>query len=1315
MGFLSGVLGAVKDDEAVKTYDKYITEDNKKLKSVLDTLTKKIGSGRDGLAASVGAVREWLEGYETQITNKTNAVINPLKQLKDQITREKNKIDDEKVSSLSTQVDNWTGRAEQYKLLVGQAKNEMKHLDSELSGKLKCNISLLVQATGTFKEAAENDDLREIHKMANDKMDEVCEYVGKRFEKRSEYMQNYLDIKIGKLYTRVECMRKTELKNLISYVDTNLAGDFSKVDGMMRALAERYKADVVESVKSILSHALAIQSLVVNEKKTLKKQVVALGAQIAALKSVEEEVKNQVPKKLENFEHDKRDGWYLQHVDLFKKEVKTQLKTYVMTKLGKQISKELKELTDKIAHPEVGHNGHLDAFVNALGSYADGFKSKFETAIGNLVDQLLKDGDAEGKIRGHVIMRGALGSGPKIIGVKNAIKTQIIKLSDSVMNKPASGKADVQQTLKSIQQYIQQYSEQIQMKIDNPVSLIQAVEKDEEFLQLKPKVVLTASDQGLQSGLKSVLATVKKAIEDAHEEVKRFITTSQIKELEEAITAVTSLPDDVSNKVYNSLTAPSTLGTLGETINNALGENVNSADEYLGTLLHDAIEGGIGRFQAKIESNILKQLNTIKSEFEKLQTKIGDESVTSTEARNGESDLHKEVNRLQSDINMFLNIKVGEDVNVGGSVHKDLAELKSMISALGTKVTEVVTHVDKVRIELTNCINQTGRLLTSAIKTSNAVFKQLQNEVGIKIKESFQELQARGEDLYTNRKIKEVAALQSIVNAQIDELNLLIEKDKELGVKGYLNRLNKIFMPPLNDFTQPASRPQLPEKKLLDFSPKVKDSFKNCFDDLQQQLDLFPTTMRVNAISNALSTLLAPLTRYDHAFTKNLAKLKSEIDDIAQQTYANNAQKVSLSLVQGLSAFVKELEKVYVRVYDGHSDRIDFDNLVKKTGQIVDLNGPARWITVSTPDGTKLAKILLTIFNFIYEDIIRLINKCEDNWGSKKLCLIQDDADNPLGLFLQRCGYTVAKSDTSKDGETQCKTSVRGETILRKLNEEISNVQITSHLTTCESNLTQEGEKKKTDNFNFADLLDCLLNHIDRYNEVCHYSTHFAKRQPCSAYEMLIWLSGLPYSVARPALLQDGIGNLLDNANKKVLADVDGISLLDHESSYLDANPTKITWYGINEALELLCSASYDVLVSIAGTGDADTIYGSDLCNNSFKFKYPASGEDCLDMLLDILRRLFPPLRFLQTQCSVGASHNGWLQCTYGRDVQPATWPCKEHPTDKSKCQPTCQPNCQVNTQPNCQPKSPLMSYLSDCHVGCLPHKLTSIGCKYEC
>ncbi|CDR71560.1 hypothetical protein, conserved [Babesia bigemina] len=85
MGFLSGVLEAVKDENEVTTYD---TDPTKNINTVITTLNNNIGSGRAGLAASVDAVKGWLEGYEIEHNGKLASITGPIYGLKTNLETE---------------------------------------------------------------------------------------------------------------------------------------------------------------------------------------------------------------------------------------------------------------------------------------------------------------------------------------------------------------------------------------------------------------------------------------------------------------------------------------------------------------------------------------------------------------------------------------------------------------------------------------------------------------------------------------------------------------------------------------------------------------------------------------------------------------------------------------------------------------------------------------------------------------------------------------------------------------------------------------------------------------------------------------------------------------------------------------------------------------------------------------------------------------------------------------------------------------------------------------------------------------------------
>ncbi|GBE63451.1 hypothetical protein, conserved [Babesia ovata] len=345
-------------------------------------------------------------------------------------------------------------------------------------------------------------------------------------------------------------------------------------------------------------------------------------------------------------------------------------------------------------------------------------------------------------------------------------------------------------------------------------------------------------------------------------------------------------------------------------------------------------------------------------------------------------------------------------------------------------------------------------------------------------------------------------------------------------------------------------------------------------------------------------------------------------------------------------------------------------------------------------DGKNCAKTFFTLLNIVYEDMATLKKRCEDatkyGWKNKKICKTQKGTGNSLGAFFERCGYRIPSEDNGKqDAELQCKESMKGSDLLVKLAESLTDTYNNAHLNTCVKEKHHEGQKAKT-LYDLFDLLDCLLSHFNEYNEVCHYSTLSATKSPCSIFEILVWMSGLPHHPVFTDMRDVAVTDLFEDPKKKMKEVIDGVEMevTDMSTVPIKAHPNSITFNHTQAAVTHMCSQAYDLLVCILGTGDAETIYGVDFCTNSLKLKYPNRGADCLQMFLEILRRLLPTLRYLETMCSYPASIGGWSQCRYGKDVKPAKWPCDEHPKPEPRGQPKGQATCQANTEPNCQPKS---------------------------
>ncbi|CDR71426.1 hypothetical protein, conserved, partial [Babesia bigemina] len=908
----------------------------------------------------------------------------------------------------------------------------------------------------------------------------------------------------------------------------------------------------------------------------------------------------------------KSDGWSVeQYVEQFKVTIKDKISEYVTDELCDKITAALKKFTDPIANDEGDVEGSLDVIQKAVVTCAGKYKN-FENIVKVwLKTILLTNGEIKGSFEKYLTgnegnlqlqYKGVANSRIRNDNIGNITDVIIKRLSQesqqaqSAVSAHGHYKDGVESDLKSIQKCLQTFAEQIGNKVTGGTfeALLNGIVADmHSAVQMTDKIT-TNNYIDLNRALRYTFYQLLGIAQGAAEKIDELLAQCKLAKVDEAIQRVAGLPEKMSTE----LTPVPGMKKLGNNIEEDLKGKVDdkNVDAALATLLREAATNGIGKLQVAVTAMVdgpPKMINTtlkeIREELEKLQTRLHDEGVTHG-ADNGDSPLEKDANELHKKIEEFVTTTVGKDSTQKGSIYAELNGLKKIIKTLGDKVEEVSSNVDEVQTQLTLRIKQTNELLAGATDKANRLMSELHVVIDAKTTKISQEIQKHAKHIYTKRKTQEVTALQEIVNKQFNEIDDIIKADITLGLKSYLSKLQNQFMPPLSSFTQPAPRAQLPEKKLSDLAPKVKDSFKNLFDALYIQPDLLPLTGRIHAISKALDTLLAPLTRYDNTFTKNLAKVKSEIDDFAQQTYANTAQKVSRSLVPGLSAFVRELEKAYVRVYDN--------------GRIF------KWESIDESENQMMSKICFTVVSILH-NALKVIKK----YGGVRWKFEQIKQSSELGKFFVNQGYRVSEND-KKHWELQEKISMTGQTIHKRLVGDDDN-----HV-------------YKTDNMKNS-ALETLHEHLETYYQVSHVATFNSKKRPCNVFEMLCWLSGLPCNDVYGELLQTGLSGPFEDPKKQKTEEGEDFefTVTTPDALQMEAYPKDITYEGVAEVPRYLCSKSYDILTTICGNGDAYTQYAVDFCTNSLNLHYPSKGEECLDMLLDILRRLFPVLQFLQTQC----------------------------------------------------------------------------------
>ncbi|CDR96485.1 hypothetical protein BBBOND_0303890 [Babesia bigemina] len=631
------------------------------------------------------------------------------------------------------------------------------------------------------------------------------------------------------------------------------------------------------------------------------------------------------------------------------------------------------------------------------------------------------------------------------------------------------------------------------------------------------------------------------------------------------------------------------------------------------------------------------------------------------------------VDKLQSEVLTELNkiMKNGLTGKIAFRKYHIIEQLESLKNKIDHDIKSIITQLLELEKAIEHWIQETTTIIENSLKTANTELSKLNKQNREYIIHAFRQAQDAVQTLFADQKKADLLAIHDCIEEQVGTINGIIAADLQSGIKGLMKSMNDKHNI-LDHFKKTD------HSKFTAACTITEEYLISLYGYVRSEIDAPPyITSLISLLPDHLNTLISDLAthHFDHRLYKNLDELLKYVDQMRPTSLAEPSNPLAEALKKGLMAFSGELGKAYVNRYSGQNWEREFRD--------------------------NYGRIGLTILEIMKSSFTILSINCKSLGGK------QINKSNDLGTLLLGQGFIVSDHG-EQNGELRDDKNMIGESINNRITRPIKGVYDSPHLQYCESNA-----RGKAYNFHLMDILKCLFRHCEKYNEVGHLSTYYASRLPCTVHDMLCWFTGLPYSGVYPTLLSDGFSDLLEKPKKQTIQSNDDLEIefFDHKAQYLNAYPHRITYNNIDTVLGHLCSKSYDLITAIAGYGDAYTVYASDLCNNSMKLRYPSKPADCLDMLLDILRRLLLTLQYLRVQCNLDAKHGGWKQCEYGKTIKATNWPCKEHLSDKATCEAECRPN----GQPKCQPTSPLMSYLNDCLPGSLPHQLGGIGCKYDC
>ncbi|KAK1933763.1 variant erythrocyte surface antigen-1 family protein [Babesia divergens] len=249
------------------------------------------------------------------------------------------------------------------------------------------------------------------------------------------------------------------------------------------------------------------------------------------------------------------------------------------------------------------------------------------------------------------------------------------------------------------------------------------------------------------------------------------------------------------------------------------------------------------------------------------------------------------------------------------------------------------------------------------------------------------------------------------------------------------------------------------------------------------------------------------------------------------------------------------------------------------------------------------AKIFLGFLPCMWYALKFLKERCEGDWKD----LYISNKDHSLHRFFAGMGFDLAKLDENKKG---------GE-IFGPL----------SPLFNGSPKGPLESLYEKSKNY-FTSRFTSRSHVISSHSLVSPSS----KSKPETVRDILLWLSGLPFS--------NGFKALLEHC-KRLCSDIKDpsktVQFNDFESYLFDS-----------------CFLSPFVLGVIEDPGKEALKGFPPYKSEISKFSYPEDPSDLLEMLCEYARNVFPPLKFLCIQCKLVGSQGGWKDCAFGRGCADA-------------------------------------------------------------
>ncbi|CDR71564.1 hypothetical protein, conserved [Babesia bigemina] len=1325
MGFLSGVLSNIKD---------HLGQHKDEIDIAIDTLNTNKHAGKKGFNVAIGSVVEGVRGYNEKVMishNKLSSLINRLIGQMELLNDEVQKLTtDADLEIINQKIIECLQQVKYYEADMERAEKDVEDLEDHFECRVRYFNRLISCQADRLMDIwrKQQDDLQQVEAVVVRQLDITRREIYNACAHKTRESIQKLSAHIYKLRAVIENVNTTlsqDLNDLQQWitkadevVDLALAKVTDIVSEATGAHGKQHKQNLIDAVHNLKQKGLDWCDAYESAKRSLVALVKNARDAVGKLDEIIMEDLGKLEQKMKSAITE-----YIQKAQKRFNEIKE--KTLGIdgksTKGGvyrywSDLKAEVSALIGKINRGENGsmspHYEGLEGTKERIREYAKEF-TNFDQKVEAWIREILQhNGGVKKWLEAYV--ENNTGGGKDYFnstflnphsnkmkdGQTDTIATKIrtkldISVEDPII--PVGNDSSVEANIDAVRQRINTFVAALERKIEGGkitasgdtatlvTTIVEAIEQD----ALKDKKVTLDkkgyNDYFLERAVKTTLAALYSAIRRVNEELKSFTTTINIrgvgqynlgKNLDNVIDGVKkirhkfSFPSDSGRNITNTLEA---LKCDIDQLNQIL-QTKNIEDE-IEIEMTDYVSGNRQQLRNRmpkyhIHTTNNERNNTLANAIRNISEKVLDAfNDTAAVANNG--NIHKAASDvIHNKLPALCDAIIKEAQGDGSSLKARLDELKRVLIGRENngKLKQILGKLKVLQENrLSAIIEQAQNILIHASAECEQSVEQLQLYIQRHIN-GFQTAITRDlKTRYVGFIRAQAQAFVMRVNVEHHELPKEIMKDADKRYKGFMRLLREnvnqyIDVSSTEDFT------------LKTFALYAQTSFLGLLDSVNNDKNILPKPTKITELRDAINNLFTSLSTFNRPFVRNLSALSSLLATIRPASYSDASNPLLDCLKKGVQGMCEELAKAYVNSYDD--------------GQQI------RWQSFDEQTEQKLSKICLTVLPMLHTALSVLRKHC-----NSKCKWHQINKETDLGTFLSLKGFVVSDRG-NQNGELQDRKTMQGQHLHARL---VSSGDY--------GHIYHNDKDTKYP-------LELLNEYLTNYYQVSHIPAFSSKKLPCSVYEMLLWLSGLQCNSVYDDLLDVAVSDLFVDPNKQATGD-DEISVSVIGPEPVVAHPDNLTYVNTRKAVTHICSTSYDVLCTIAGTGDAYTVYAVDYCGNYLNLSYPADPSQCLDMLLDILRRLFPQLRYLQNQCMLTSEHYGWRDCEYGRDVPSAKLPCKQHPSNEPTSQPNTQPTCQANSQPkrkpNCQPTSPLMSYLNDCLPGHLPHQLSKIGCKYEC